>query len=56
MIHNGFQAQRQLAVRGLDAAAADVNQIAAGFIDDPETGNAQARVYAKDTDFFTCRR
>lgn len=56
MIHDGFQAQRQFAVRCFDTAAADIDQTAAGFIDDPETGNAQARVYAKDTDFFTCRR
>ena len=52
MIHDGFQAQRQFAVRCLDAAAADVSQTAAGFVDDPETGDAQAGVYAKDTDLW----
>ncbi len=56
MIHDGFQAQRQFAIRCLDTAAADVSQTAAGFIDDPETGDAQAGIYAKDTDFVTCRR
>src|SRR5688500_13548513 len=53
MIHDGLQARRQFAIQSFDTAAADVHQFAANFFDDPETGDAQAGVYAKDTDFFT---
>jgi hypothetical protein len=52
VIHDGFQAQRQLAIHSLDASAADVCQLAAVDFDDPEAGNAQAGVYAKNTDFL----
>src|SRR5690606_31768402 len=53
MIHDGLQARRQLAIQSFDTAAADVHQFAANFFDDPETRDAQAGIYAKDTDFFT---
>ena len=51
VVHDGFQAQRQLAIHGLDAAAADVCKLAAVDFDDPEAGDAQSGIYAKDTDF-----
>ena len=53
MIHDALQAQRQLVIRCFDTTAADVRQLAAGFIDNPETCDAQAGVYAKNTDFFS---
>lgn len=51
VVHDGFQAQRQLTIQGLDASAADICQLAAVDFDDPEARYAQAGVYAKDTDF-----
>lgn len=53
MIQDALQAQRQLVIRRPDATAANVCQFAASFIDDPKACNAQARIYAKDTYFFT---
>ncbi len=53
MIHDGLQAQRQLAIQRFDTTTADIGQLAACLIDNPETCDAQAGVYAKDTDFFT---
>lgn len=46
MIHNGLQARRQLAIQCFDTTTADIGQLAARLIDDPETCNAQAGVYA----------
>ena len=54
MIHDALQTQWQLIIRCFDTTAADVRQLAAGLIDNPETCDAQAGIYAKDTDFFTC--
>ena len=52
MIHDALQAQRQLIIRCFDTTAANVRQLAASLIDNPETCDAQTGVYAKDTDFF----
>jgi len=46
MIHNGLQAQRQLAIQRFDTTTGDIGQFAACLIDDPETCDAQAGVNA----------
>jgi hypothetical protein len=38
VIHDGFEAQRQLTLNCPDAATADVDQFAAGLVDDSKTG------------------
>jgi hypothetical protein len=40
MIHNGLQAQRQLAIQRFDTTTGDIGQFAACLIDDPETCDA----------------
>ena len=44
MIHDGLQAQRQIAIQRFDTTTADIRQFAACLIDDPKTRDAQARV------------
>jgi hypothetical protein len=38
VIHDGFEAQRQFTFNCPDAATADVDQFAAGLVDDSKTG------------------
>src|SRR5262245_22988190 len=47
VLENRFQASRKIGGARLDAAACDIGEARAVFLDDPESGDAQTRVDAK---------
>ena len=53
ILQDDFQAVRQPGVTGFDATAHDVGELAAVFLDDPEPGDAQTRVDAKNPQGWT---